>query len=312
MAVSKKPAARSASDATPATDLWNMVLDRKQMENFLETVTERKRDDALHRAQSLVWDAWERSTARSRIALARKALALSPVCADAISLLADEAKTPEEARDLYARAVEAGELAIGDEGFSEYAGHFWGVLATRPYMRAKSGLAGLQRKLGDEASAIAQYRDLLRLNPGDNQGIRYILAAILLEREDVTALRELLDSYGNEWSVHWLYTNALLAFREGAGREGAGREGAGAGRRAAKLAKEALSNNPHVPDILSGAQPPVVLTDYVAVGEPSDATHYVAEFGAAWRRTPGAIAWLTGIAAASARKARGKSKAPLL
>ena len=45
-----------------------------------------------------MYDACERTTSRSRIALARKALTISSLCADAYNLLADEAKTPKEAR----------------------------------------------------------------------------------------------------------------------------------------------------------------------------------------------------------------------
>lgn len=81
-----------------------------------------------------MYDAWEQTNARSRIALARKALGVSPLCADAYNLLADEASSLKEAGDLYAKGVEAGELALGPEGFEEYAGRFWGFLETRPYM----------------------------------------------------------------------------------------------------------------------------------------------------------------------------------
>lgn len=38
---------------------------------------------ALDRAQELVYDAWEANTAKRRVALAAKALAISPLCADA-------------------------------------------------------------------------------------------------------------------------------------------------------------------------------------------------------------------------------------
>jgi hypothetical protein len=58
---------------------------------------------------------------------------ISPLCADAYSILAEEARSVEEARDLYARGVEAGELALGRKGSKQYAGHFWGYLETRPY-----------------------------------------------------------------------------------------------------------------------------------------------------------------------------------
>src|SRR3954470_9174967 len=108
------------------------------MEDFLAAIGGRG-DNPTTKAQEVMYEAWERTTSRSRIALARKALTISPLCADAYNLLADEAKTPEEARDLYIRGVEAGQLALGPEGFEEFDGHFWGFLETRPYMRARHG-----------------------------------------------------------------------------------------------------------------------------------------------------------------------------
>ena len=134
------------------------------MEGFLVAVTGRSRRDSIEKAQDVIYDAWERATARSRIALARKALAITPLCPDAYGILAEEARSIEEARDLYARGVEAGGLALGRKGFEEYAGHFWGFLETRPYMRARAGLAGALLKPGDDEAAISHYRDMLKLS----------------------------------------------------------------------------------------------------------------------------------------------------
>ena len=154
--------------------------DRRAMESYLAAIAGQGRDDAIAKAQDIMYDAWDRATSRSRITLARKALAISPLCADAYNLLAEEAGSVQEARDLYARGVEAGELALGAEGFEEYAGHFWGFLETRPYMRARAGLAIALIKLGDESAAIEHLRAMLKLNPNDNQGIRYLLLGCLL------------------------------------------------------------------------------------------------------------------------------------
>ncbi len=107
------------------------------MESFLAAIAGRRGDDATAKAQDVMYEAWERTTSRSRIALAHKALGISPLCADAYVLLAEEARSIEEARDYYAKGVEAGELALGPRGFKQYAGHFWGFLETRPYMRAR-------------------------------------------------------------------------------------------------------------------------------------------------------------------------------
>ena len=41
---------------------------------------------------------------------------------------------------------------------------------------------------------------------------------------------------------------------------------------------------------------------YVTMGGPDEATYYVTECGAAWHRTPGAVAWLTNLTATLAPK----------
>jgi ST7 protein len=124
--VSKKPRRKAKPDTSRKPATAGALPDRRAMEGFLRTLAGRHRDDAIERAQDVMYDAWEQTTSRSRIALARKALRITPLCADAYNLLAEEARSLEEARDLYASGVEAGELALGPEGFEEYAGHFWG------------------------------------------------------------------------------------------------------------------------------------------------------------------------------------------
>src|SRR3546814_15155439 len=99
-----------------------------------------------------MYDAWEASGAE-RVALARAALDISPLCADAYVLLAEEeAGSQQDALALYRQGVEAGERALGDE-FEELSGHFWGFLQTRPYMRARAGLAIPFRRLGAQPAA---------------------------------------------------------------------------------------------------------------------------------------------------------------
>ena len=288
MPVSKGRQGKARPGASGKPAAAGVVPDRQAMKSFLSTTTGRSRREAIEKAQDVIYDAWERATARSRIALARKALAISPLCADAYSILAEEARSVEEARDLYARGVEAGELALGRKGFKEYAGHFWGFLETRPYMRARAGLAGVLLKLGDDEGAISHYRDMLELNPGDNQGIRYVLAACLLRRGDEAALKELLAAY-QDGSAHWLYTHALLAFREGRVSK----------NKVVTLLKNALLANKHVPGILAGTASPVVSdNDYITVGGADEATEYVADCGPAWHGAPSAVEWLTRIVAA--------------
>src|SRR3954468_3981459 len=111
MPVSKKPR-RPKSPANPAANL----PDRRAMEGFMSALTGKRAGDGTEGAQEIMYDAWDQTERRARIALAKKALAVSPLCADAYVLLAEEeARSAEEALDLYRKGAEAGELALGPE-----------------------------------------------------------------------------------------------------------------------------------------------------------------------------------------------------
>jgi tetratricopeptide (TPR) repeat protein len=237
----------------------------------------------LERAQDLMYDAWDAPSARERIRMARQALAISPDCADAYVLLAEEtARNPKEAADLYARGVAAGERALGDELFEQEAGHFWSMFETRPYMRARFGLAHALWASGQRQEAIGHLQAMLRLNPGDNQGVRYILLNWYLEIGEAAELEKLLDLYPDDAAAMWAYGRALHGFR-----------GEGDTRRTRKLRAEALATNSHVPPYLLGRKRlPHTLPDMIGFGDESEAVVCAAEQMAAWRQTPGALTWL--------------------
>jgi len=54
----------------------------------------------------------------------------------------------------------------------------WGVLQNRQYLRAVCDKAALFHNDGDTEEAERLYRLILKLNPNDNQGVRYYLAAL--------------------------------------------------------------------------------------------------------------------------------------
>ena len=283
MPVSKKPRKKAAAKADGGGNGENLLPlpDRRAMEGFMAGLGERREVEPIDAAQQVMYDTWEETSRSRRVALARKALTVSPLCADAYVLLAEEeAQSLEDALAYYQKGVEAGERALGPEGFEEYAGHFWGFLETRPYMRAREGLAAALWRLDRRQEALEHYGEMLDLNPNDNQGIRYVLAGHLLARNDVDALKALLKRYEDDASAAWLYTQTLLAFRDGDPNAG-------------HLAEEAWRANGHVPGALSGANPPVVSQDgYITLGGEDEAAHYAEENGGAWRATPGSIEWL--------------------
>lgn len=239
-------------------------------------------NEALFHAQDLMYDAFEADGAR-RVALAREALTISADCADAYLLLAEEqAATLEEARELLEQGVAAGERALGAEPFEEDVGYFWGLIETRPYMRVRAALAETLWALGRHEDAVAHQRELLRLNPNDNQGVRYRQAEWLLALERYEELDELFTTYKDDAAAAFAYTKALAAFR----RRGDSPE-------SKALLAEARNQNPHVPAYISGRKRlPARLPDYVGFGDASEAIDYAAGAQEQWANVPGALAWL--------------------
>jgi tetratricopeptide (TPR) repeat protein len=242
----------------------------------------------LGKAQDLIYDAWD-SSGLERLELARDALDISEDCADAWVLLAEEAAgSLHEARVFYEAGVKAGEKALGQDTFEQHAGHFWVVFETRPYMRARAGLAGCLWDLGNHVEAIDHLGDMLRLNPNDNQGIRYMLLTYLLEDGPQSAVDELLSSY-DDGSANWLYSQALHTFRN-----------QGASSTARKHLQAALKSNSHVPAyLLLDKTLPKELPDMISHGDEDEAAVYVVYNGHLWIGEEGALDWMQRISKAS-------------
>ena len=259
-------------------------------------------DPQLHKAQETMYKAWEEKNPAKRISLAHTALKRSSDCADAYVLLAqEEADTVGRALELYQQGVAAGERALGPH-LGNLVGEFWGVLETRPYMRARLGVAETLWRLGRREEARAHFEDMLRLNPSDNQGVRYLLVNLLLELDRDADVRKLLNKYRSEWSAYWKYSQALIEFRKSGDTD-----------KANKALKSALRQNPHVSPYLTGQKRmPNNKPNYIGMGDENEAIAYAADHLNHWRRTEGAVDWLkaqlaTQSAALSAKKAKEPS-----
>ncbi|MDF1527381.1 MAG: SEC-C metal-binding domain-containing protein [bacterium] len=234
-------------------------------------------------AWDLIYEAREIQGREKRVKLANKALELWPDCADAYIILAeDEAGTVEEAAEYFEKAVKAGERVLGKKTFEEDKGHFWGLLETRPYMAARAGLAFMLIQMGKTEEAAQHYREMLALNPGDNQGIRYELAALLVELECDEELGKLLARYEGDGSAAFTYTSALLNFRKD-----------GDSPRSRDLLAEAFKSNPYVPRYLLGRNKlPEQFPTTIGFGDESEAVYFSITFLPGWFMTVGAIDWL--------------------
>jgi len=236
----------------------------------------------LEQAQDLVYQAFE-ARGRKQIQLVRKALQICPDCADAYVLLAERCSDAEKARDFYMEGVAAGKRALGTQFFDEEVGHFWGILQTRPYMRARFGLAQCLEELGNLDEAVGHYRELLRLNPNDNQGVRDILLPCLLKLNADNEAAELLKQYKEDKSFAiWCYTKALLTFRQ-----------KGSTATARNHLKKAMGVNRYVPKYLLGYEEmPELLPSSYSPGSEEEAVICAERLADVWEETKGAMEWL--------------------
>ena len=237
----------------------------------------------LERAQDVMYEAWGASSRKKRVDLARYALEISADCADAYVLLATEtAKNQRQKADLFEQGVRAGERALGKEFFEEAAGSFWGLIETRPYMRARHGLAVALWSLAERGAAIEHARELLRLNPNDNQGARDVLLEWLLTEGKDEEAGALLERYKTDISATWLYSRALHGFRT---------EGRSA--RVDALLRKAIEENHWVPAyLLAEKKFPEQVPEVVQWGGESEAVEYADGGIGLWYFTPGALEWL--------------------
>ena len=284
MAKKKRKSGGDKKPRRPPDDLPELP-DRRLMERTLRQMAgelqgQGKGDTPLDQAQEIMYRAFEERDANRQVQLAKKALEICPDCADAYVLLAEHTQDRKEALVLWEQAVAAGQRALGPQMFQEMAGRFWGILETRPFMRAKEGLASALWSARRHVEAIQHLQEMLRLNPNDNQGIRYTLAGFLLCEDRDDDLAKLLQEFPQEGSAIWAYSKTLLAFRQKSDEAG-------------KLLQTAMKANQHVPAFLLGKeQLPEEKPPYYSPGQESEAIMYAGIFLRNWRATSGAITWL--------------------
>ncbi|MHB0980347.1 MAG: tetratricopeptide repeat protein [Thermoleophilia bacterium] len=250
----------------------------------------------LARAQQLAYDAFA-ATGPTRIELARRALDVSPDCADALILLAHESANDFKGQfELLGQAVDAGERALGGpDAVMDLAPEAWGHLEARPYLRALFGYALMQWELGARLAAARHLLHILELNENDNQGVRYDLLAWLLDIGDTVVARRLVTRYAKNGGSIWLWGDALLTLKE-----------RGDDRTARTRLTKALKANRIFAEYLTGRRkPPEDLPDQDDPGEMSEAFELVATMGRAWMNDRLAVDWLGGrMDAPAARKKR--------
>ena len=247
----------------------------KSLDNLLESTTDKGR------SQELVIQAHDETPDKGK-KLIEQALALDPDNADAYNYLATLETDVDKSLAMYRQAVEAGGRALGEEFIKENKGYFWGLIETRPYMRAKAGVADCLYAKNRINAAVDVYREMIELNPNDNQGVRYLLSTILLSKKDLSDYESFIKKYEGEDSAVWHYNNAMYHYKK-----------MGKSAKSDKELEKAYKFNKHVMEFMLGLKElPEDMPQYIGRGDENEAAAYILDAIHTWGKTDGALDWM--------------------
>ncbi|KZX17666.1 hypothetical protein MBCUT_01440 [Methanobrevibacter cuticularis] len=179
---------------------------------------------------------------------------------------------PLETIEDYQRAIDLFRTTKGEEYFEEHKGYFWGLVETRPFMMHLLEQAILLWDDDQKEQAVKQLKYILKLNPGDNQGIRYILINYLFELDRLKEVEDLLNFFDEEYSANWAFSELLLSIKNKKEKKSI-----------EQLYKEAIELNKYVIPFLTGKKKiPNYLPEFYSFGDESEAIMYVDLAFKAW------------------------------
>lgn len=232
-------------------------------------------------ARGLVRTALRVKSPSKKAALLRLAVERDPECSAARIELAD--------LDFQAGNFKACLLAyeeIADKEFNKWNAKrtsWWIDRETRPYLRSLYGRAMTQWHLGRYGPAAGTLEDLLRLNPKDNQGARFLIPMLHLLAElperAATFFSRYAEQYPRDFSEpSFLFGWALTYSLEG--REAEARM---------KYSEGILKNIYLAPMLLEIDEPPRNLWLPNDRAEPNYAAEFVESYAVLWDKEPGAL-----------------------
>jgi tetratricopeptide (TPR) repeat protein len=281
--VEKKEVLRKSMSMTPGEKTPELRHVLQRMERMIGGVGKGRKG---HEAQQLVYDAWEAADSEEALELLLQAVELDPTNVDAwLGLMDFEPLKGHEEIELLRHLVTLGEKNLGKKVFKNDKGLFWGILETRPYMRARSQLALRLMEAGRLEESIVEHEGMLELNPNDNQGVRYGLLALYLATDNLEGSSRLFRQYDErEFSAVWAWGYVLERYLSG-DLEGA----TGALSQAQKQNRYAQAY------FLEHRKPPKLLPAMYSPGSREEAIIAWDILKHAWKQHPEAQAWLHAI-----------------
>ncbi len=221
---------------------------------------------------------WWAGDRRAACRLLRRVLKADPRHVDARVHLAIDAESRsrlKEGERLLDEAIELGRRDLHYEGDLVE----WGWLENRPWLRALGNRALLHGRRGQWEESLRIHREMLRLNPGDNQGARWLVGEDL---HRLGRLEEAVEAYEGAWEQPDCRFGVALALFA-LGRRG----------HAAMALLHGIGENLYIVPVLLGERYERVDGWHgINWREPAWAADYADRYGDLWRKQKGAAKWL--------------------
>ena len=193
----------------------------------------------------------------------------------------------------------------------------WGDTENRPYLRALLFRAQCLKHTGKREEAIRQAKMIMRLNPGDNQGVRKLLCSWFLEAKDTEGCTNLLRKYETKGDACLAYTDVLLQYLRWKKDDVVEND-------VRRAFYTAIQTNPFVPDILGrvqGIEDDDAFSDdedsgsndgCYSPGGSDEAKMYAKDSRKLWKKYPDAISWMKTLKFGSSKAPRENDLIDLL
>ncbi len=181
-----------------------------------------KKERTRRKAEDLAYSGWDALGASDSISgkevqaaekFFREALIVDPDLADAFNGLGNVLERSErlaEAEAMYRTALEKARVELGTDMVRAHS--WWGDVRTRPYMRARHNLGLVFWRQGKYGEAIDEFKQVLRRNPHDNQGIRYLIGGVY---HLWGKLQNAISFYNSAGAMRWGGLDAQSEFNYG-------------------------------------------------------------------------------------------------
>lgn len=171
-------------------------------------------EDEESRSYDMLERAYKANSLKQARELAKRALIIYSDNIDAHVFLAElENNESKKLLKLNQAINRAEELLKCDNYFEDSVGHFWGIIETRPYLRARSSRLRVYLLINKFDEAIEECEDIIRLNENDNMGIRYSLMNLYCHMNKFDKLDELYNKYPED-SAYMLFPISVMYYKQ--------------------------------------------------------------------------------------------------